>query len=97
MSPLIKDGDTVSVRKQKNFVTGDVIAYFNEQHELIVHRYATLFGLELTKADRNRYFDSFIIEKPLGRVLVDESVVKKVFMFIRLKIELLNLLLRGKV
>lgn len=95
MSPLMKEGDTVRIESRKKFNTGDIIVYFNENHELIVHRYARIFGRERTKAERNIYFDSWVIKKPLGKVLLEEPLFKRIKMVFRLKAQLLNELLRG--
>jgi NhaP-type Na+/H+ and K+/H+ antiporter len=95
MAPLLKDGDTVTVQRKKKFKTGDVIVYFNENHELVIHRYAKIFGMEKTKADNNMYFDSWAIKKPLGKALLVEPFKRRIKMFFRLKMQLFGGLLRG--
>ena len=94
MSPLIKDGETVTVQRKSKFRTGDVVLYFNERRDLAIHRYASLFGTEKTKADRSREIDPGKITKPFGKALVNESLLRRIWFFFFLKALLLREMLK---
>ncbi len=72
MNPAIEKGNRIIIKKQKDYVIGDIITYINEDGNLITHRIIEKYGNEfITKGDNNNTKDNgqIKIEQIIGKVI----------------------------
>ena len=72
MNPTIEKGNRIIIKKQKDYVIGDIITYINEDGNLITHRIIEKYENEfITKGDNNNTEDKgqIKIEQVIGKVI----------------------------
>ena len=77
MSPLLREGQRLSVQKRGRYFTGDILVFAAAGGELLVHRYLgpVPTGRLMTKADTAARIDALVSrDHILGRVLSADGI-----------------------
>lgn len=74
MSPVLNPGDTISIRKQEQYLIGDILVFYYKHDELLVHRLLQIRdNTYFCKGDNAFRLEDIKEEQVLGKVVMESS------------------------